>query len=292
MLLPVGAPKRYNKSMYVGIDIGGTKILAASSPTGRSMTKSQKIATPENPKVAIDAIVDLVHNVSGGKPVASIGVSSPGPLDLARGIITTPPNLPWRNIEIKRILEKRLHASVTVQHDCACAGLAEALLGSGIGYHKVLYVTISTGIGTGLIIGGQIYHGKQNIEGGHITVIKDGPECSCGALGHFEAIASGHAIKREFGKNAYEIKDAATWDKIAQNMAVGLSSLTAALGPDIIVLGGGVSVHHAHFKRPLDKYMHQYFRYGIPPVKIAKYIETAPVMGALLLASQAEQLML
>lgn len=278
--------------MYVGIDIGGTKILAASSPTGRKMVRSQKITTPSSVKAAVDAMVDLAHEVAGSKPIASIGVSTPGPLDLARGIITTPPNLPWHNVEIKRLLEKRLHANVTVQHDCACAGLTEALLGAGRGFHKVLYVTISTGIGTGLIIGGQIYQGTQNIEGGHITIQKDGPECGCGGRGHFEALTSGHAIKRQFGKEAYEIKDARTWDKIAQNIAAGLSSLTAALGPDVIVLGGGVSVHFQRFKKPLEHYMNKDFRFGIPPVKQAKYVETAPVIGALLLASQAEELLI
>ena len=279
--------------MYVGIDIGGTKILVAASPNGRRMVRSQKIATPASSRAGVDAMVDLVHEVAGAKPVASIGVSSPGPLDLARGIITTPPNLPWHNVEIKRLLEKRLHVNVTVQHDAACGGLAEATLGAGKGSQRVLYVTISTGIGVSLIAGGRVYHdANRNIEAGHITIVQDGPECSCGGRGHFEALASGRAIKREFNKYAYEIKDARTWEKIASHMAAGLASLVAVYAPDIIVLAGGVSVHFHKFQKPLERYLKEDYRFGIPPVKLAKYVETAPVIGALLLASQAEQLLL
>lgn len=279
--------------MYVGIDIGGTKILAASSPTGRKMVRSQKIATPSSAKVAVEAMIDLAHEVAGSKPIASIGVSTPGPLDLARGIITTPPNLPWHNVEIKRLLEKRLNVNVTVQHDAACGGLTEALLGAGVGFERVLYVTISTGIGVSLIDHGQIYHGaERNIEAGHITIIQDGPECSCGGRGHFEALASGRAIKRQYGKMAYEIRDARIWEKIAAHIAAGLGSLIAVYAPDVIVLAGGVSVHYHKFSKPLERYLKNDYRFGLPPIKLAKYVETAPVMGALLLASQAEELLL
>ncbi len=279
--------------MYVGIDIGGTKILAAASPDGRRMKTSHKIATPSNARAAIEAMVELVHQVAGGQPVASIGVSSPGPLDLARGIITTPPNLPWRNLEIKRLLERQLHTTVTVQHDATCGGLAEAILGAGQGFGRVLYITISTGIGVSLMVDGQVFHGaNQNVEAGHVTIQKDGPECSCGAKGHFEALASGKAIKRLFGKYAYEIKDAETWDKIAANIAAGLASLIAVYAPDVVVMAGGVNVHYRKFQKPLERHLRNDYRFGIPPIKLAKYVETAPVMGALLLASQAEQLLL
>ncbi|HSX14447.1 MAG TPA: ROK family protein [Candidatus Saccharimonadales bacterium] len=279
--------------MYVGIDIGGTKLLAAASNDGRRMIRSHKIATPKDPRAALAAMIELVHQVSAGRPVASIGVSTPGPLDLHKGVILTPPNLPWHNVEIKRGLERSLHANVVVQHDAACGGLAEAILGAGKDYQRVLYVTISTGIGVSLITDGQVYHGAaRNIEAGHITIAQDGPECSCGARGHFEALASGRAIKRQYGKFAYEIHDAKTWDQIAQHLAAGLSSLVAVYAPDVLVLAGGVSVHWRRFARPLAHYMAADFRYGIPPIKLAKYVETAPVIGALLLASQAERLLL
>ncbi len=279
--------------MYVGIDIGGTKLLAAYSPDGRRMVRSEKIATPTNPKAALEAMVDLAHKVAAGKPIASIGLSSPGPLDLDRGIILTPPNLPWHNVEAKRWLAKHLQATVVMQHDAACGGLAEALIGAGQGFKRVLYITISTGIGVSLIVDGQVYHGaNRNVEGGHITVVKDGPVCGCGGRGHFEAIASGRAIKREFGKYAYEIHDARTWDKIAANMAVGISSLIAVTTPDVVVLGGGVSVHYRKFHKFLMKHLASDYPFGIPPLRQAKYVETAPVLGALLLASQAQQRLL
>jgi len=278
--------------MYVGIDIGGTKILAASSPTGHSMKRSQKIATPENPRATVDAIVDLVHQVSGGRAIASLGVSCPGPIDADRGVVVEAGNLGWKNVPLKRLLEKRLHVNVTLENDAACGGIAEARLGAGINFQHVLYITISTGIGTSLLVDGQLYRGSRNLEGGHITVQKDGPKCSCGKLGHFEAIASGKAIKRDFGKYAYEIKDKPTWDKIAANMAVGIASLSATLAPDVVILAGGVSVHWVRFHKSLERHIGDYLPYQAPTLRLAKYIETAPVIGALLLASQAEQLLL
>ncbi len=287
------ALNRYNTLMYVGIDIGGTKLLAAYSPDGRRMVRSEKVATPASPKAALDTMVELVSKVSAGQPIAAIGVSSPGPLNLDRGVILTPPNLPWRYLDIKKQLEKRLHATVVMQHDAACGGLAEALLGSGKDFKRVLYVTISTGIGVSLINAGQIYHGgTTNIEAGHITIVKDGPLCPCGGRGHFEAMVSGKSIKRTYGKYGYEIKDAATWDKIARDMAAGLASLIAVYAPDVVILAGGVGVHYKRFIKPLNKYLAEDYRFGIPPVKLAKYVETAPVLGALLLASRAQQLIL
>ena len=181
---------------------------------------------------------------------------------------------------------------MALENDAACGGLSEALLGSGKGFKNVLYITISTGIGTSLIIDGQIFKGNRNLEGGHTTVDKDGPICSCGKPGHFESIASGKAIKRDFGKYAYEIKDKATWDKIANNMAIGVGNMMAIFSPDVVVLAGGVSVHWKHFSSPLIKHISDHYPFEIAPIKLGKYIETAPVMGALLLASRAEQLLL
>jgi glucokinase len=286
-------PSAYNGNMYIGLDVGGTKILAGASPDGRRLVKTEKISTPTDPKKAIAVMTDLAFKLAGSQPIASVGVSSPGPLDLQKGIMLTPPNLPWRNFEIKRQLEQSLSANVTVQHDAACGGIAEATLGSGSGFKRVLYVTISTGIGVGLIVDGQAYHGNNtNIEAGHMTIQQDGPICSCGAKGHFEAMASGRAIKRSFGKYAYEIKDRSTWEKIAAIIAAGLASFIAVYAPDVVVLAGGVNVHFKKFQRPLIQNLEQDFRYGIPEIRLAKYVETAPVIGALLLASQAEHLLL
>jgi len=290
VLLRLRVPRPYNKSMYVGIDIGGTKILAAASTTGRTMGTSQKIATPSSAKAAVEAIVGLVHQVADGHPVASIGVSSPGWID--HGTVMSADNIGWHNVNISSILSKRLHAHVTLENDAACGGLAETILGAAKGYRHVLYVTISTGVGTSLIVDGKIFRGSRNLEGGHITLQKDGPLCSCGAKGHFESLVSGKAIKRDYGKYAYEIKDAKTWDKIAENMAMGIASLIAAEAPDVVILAGGVSVHWQHFKRPLQKKLSEFWTGEIPPIKLAKFVETAPVIGALLLASQAEQLLL
>lgn len=276
--------------MYVGIDIGGTKMLAAYSPDARRLVATAKMATPKNQREAIPDIVKLIDQVAGGRQVAGIGVSAASPMDLNRGIMLTPPNLPWRNLPLLKDLTAATRCAVTVAHDADCGGLAETLLGVAQGFKRVLYITISTGIGTALILDGQIYHGQHNLEGGHITVqAHDGPTCSCGAPGHFEAVASGQAIKRRFGKPAYQITDKATWNAIAYDFAVGIASLAAMTTPDVIVLAGGVSTHYDRFKAPLARHLKEVYRFELPPIKLAKFVETAPVIGALQLAARTDQ---
>ena len=276
--------------MYVGIDIGGTKMLAAYSPDARRLTATAKMATPKNQREAIPDIIKLIDQVAHGRQVASIGVSAAGQHDLTRGVILTPPNMTWRNLAITKELSHRTGRHVVLENDAACGGLAEAMLGAGRDSRRMLYVTISTGIGTSLISGGQIDRGRLNTEGGHITIqAHDGPACHCGAKGHFEGMVSGYAIKRRFGKPAYQITDKATWDLIARDMAAGLASLAAMTTPEVIVLAGGVSTHYDRFKVPLARHMGEVYRFELPPIKLAKFVETAPVIGALQLAARADQ---
>lgn len=272
----------------MGIDIGGTKLLAAYSSDGRRLTTTAKIATPQDQRQAIPAIMKLIDQVAAGRPIASVGLAAPGPLDFERGIMLAPPNLPWRNFPIVKALQDKTRHHVSLTHDAAGGGLTEAILGAGQGFKRVLYITISTGIGTSLVIDGQIDHGQSNSEGGHITIQSDGPICSCGARGHFEAVVSGRAIKRRFGKAGYQITDPKIWDEIARDMAAGIASLAAITTPDVIVLGGGVSVHFARFKKPLAHHLGEVYKFHLPPVKMARFVETAPVIGALILASRSD----
>jgi glucokinase len=276
--------------MYVGIDIGGTKTLVATATSKYTLKTSQKILTPADALKALDEISIMIEAQAGNK-ISAIGISAPGPLDRHKGRILNPPNLPWRNVSLTDHLHKRFGVPVALENDANAAALAEYTLGAGRGYNPVLYVTISTGVGTGLISDGHIYHGRYDTEGGHIMLQTNGPLCGCGGHGHFEAISSGTAIKRRYGKFGYEIKDKPTWKLIARDMAQGLVSLAAVTSPEAIILGGGVSVHWERFKDPLEEYFHQFWAHMYPPpvIKPAHHIETAAIFGAFLVAKQAAQ---
>ncbi len=270
--------------MYIGIDIGGTKILAVSSADGTKLDGSEKAETPSDPATAIKTIIELTESLAKKSQITSIGIVAPGPFNPARTAIHAY-NLGWHNEPLSPPIHDYFKVPVTLEHDTNGAALTEATYGAGNGYNPVLYVTISTGIGTGLVIDGKIYRGANDTEGGHIIIDPKGPLCTCGVSGHFEAIVSGPAIKRRYGKPAYAITDPKIWDEIANNMAQGLSNLSNTLSPAIIVLGGGVSTHYDRFIEPLTKYMKKYSTiYESPPIVLAKHAEEAAAYGALILA--------
>lgn len=278
--------------MYIGVDIGGSKILVAASTDGRTISKSQKIATPENGDQAIIEITHLIEQVAGTEQVKSIGISCVGPLNFKQGVLLDPPNLDWKDLAITSLLKEHFSCPVVIENDANTAALAEATIGAGEGFPSTLYVTISTGIGTGLVMDGQIDHGAHDLEGGHITIDSsaNAPKCGCGGKGHFEAVISGSAIIRRFGKAAREIdpEDSQTWNEIAKDIATGLGSLITAMSPHCVVLGGGVNVHYPKFEKHLTTHLANYkLLYPMPPVKLAKNIETAAVIGALILAKQS-----
>jgi glucokinase len=271
--------------MLIGVDIGGSKVLVAGSDSRLRLKGTRKQATPASPRAGLELIQALIHQVAGDQAIDAIAVAAPGPLDVRRGTLLRPPNLPWPDLNLAAPLSQAFRVPVTIENDANAAGLAEAALGAGRGYHIVLYVTISTGIGTGVVVGGHIYHGAHDTEGGHITINPQGPPCGCGGRGHFEAVCAGPAIFERFGKHAFEIKDRPTWDLIAADMALGLGSLISLLSPEVVVIGGGVGVHYPRFHQPLKKHLDRYnLLYPPPPVVQAKFVESAAVMGALLLA--------
>lgn len=276
--------------MYVGIDIGGSKMLIGLANTDGKLLKTVKLPTPLDGHSAEHILEYRIKEMLGDKKLKSIGIAAPGPMDFKHGVILSPPNMPWHNLPIVKQLHARFKVPVVLENDAGAAGLAESLEGAGKDSRYLLYITISTGIGTGLIAGGEIIHGASDPEGGHIVIDPKGPQCSCGGQGHFEGAVSGRAIERRFGRPAYQIKDAATWDIIARDMAAGLASLIAITAPDRVVLGGGVSVHYNRFKKPLAKHLEHFASrlYPLPPVVVAKRVEQAALDGALILARRAK----
>jgi predicted NBD/HSP70 family sugar kinase len=263
--------------MYLGIDIGGTKTIVASLDDDGVIQESFRFATPKDYP---DFIKELANNVDklATKEFVAAGAGVPGRIDRARGVAIAGGRISWKNVPVQNDIQEIAHCPAIIDNDANVAGLSEAMLLKQ--YRKVLYVTISTGIGTGFIVDQKIDPSMADSEGGEM-ILEHG-----GKLKQWQDFASGQAIVRRFGKQANEITDTDTWRTIAHDISLGLMDLIAVTQPDVIVLGGGVGGHYDKFKDFLNEYLKEYETplLVIPPIKQAARPDLAVVYGSFDLA--------
>ena len=265
--------------MFFSIDIGGTKVRVASSHLGHTLERSVRFHTPADSHDFLTYIKLAFEKLAPNAPVDAIGIAAPGPLDQHKGTILNPTNLAWRNYQIVSELSKAFHCPVHLEHDATCGGIAEAKHGAGKGHKYVLYVTISTGIGHSFIVSGTPVAGRHNPQSSNMLIIAEEH------LTTLEEWTSGKAIKKEFGKIAADIHDKPTWKVISRRLAIVLHNLISIYAPDIVVLGGGVSVHFDKFSTLLRRELTQLpHAYPIPPIAQAENVELAPALGAMILS--------
>lgn len=267
--LHVSLKMLYSLSMIIGIDLGGTKIAGVlCTPSGKTLmdvqipteAKKGKKQVIENIKKTIETLVQS-HKVK----IKAIGIGAPGPILYDKGIVVEAPNLPgWKRVHLKEILEKEYKVPVFVDNDANCAALAESWFGAGKFANHFVYITISTGIGGGIIINKKLYRGAIGAAGefGHMVIDINGPKCGCGKYGHLEALASGTAIKRVTGLDAISAHLAAhQGDKkvrkalqdASHHLAIGFANLANIFNPELIVVGGGLSNMWEHLILPAKK---------------------------------------
>lgn len=262
----------------LGVDIGGTKVAAGIvDRNGKILAQGRRpmIATA-TPEAGLEAVVSAIDSLISQATVKSIGICAPGPLDPKTGVILNPPNVPcWRNFPLAEKIAARYQVQVKVDNDANAAALAETRWGAAQRYRYVFYATIGTGIGTGIVLDGRIYHGHTGSagEGGHVSIDYRGPVCNCGKRGCIEILASGTAIAvrartkltaQGAGQSAileFAKGDVAsvTSESVAKAYAGGdplateilqetvdllvpwLGNIVDLLDPDILVMGGGVA---------------------------------------------------
>jgi len=264
----------------VGVDLGGTKILTAVADRQGNVLSKVKVPTGAElgRQHVIDEVVRSVEvalNEAGLSvdKVAAVGVGAPGPLDPVTGLVFLAPNLGWRKVPLGEILGGRLSLPVFVDNDANLAALGECVYGSGQGAENLVYITVSTGVGGGLILGGQIYHGFSGGAGeiGHLTLAEDGPLCNCGNYGCLEALASGTAIANraaalvaagrglgilaEAGGDKHRVSARAVAAAAAKGdteavlimrdagryLGMAVAGILNLLNPSVVVFGGGVA---------------------------------------------------
>ncbi len=212
----------------IAIDIGGTQIRAAVYPAEETRPSKQKrVPTQGKSGSPLERLIDLIAEIwPANDTVRAIAVATPGPSNPQLGIIYVAPNIPgWERLPIVQILNERFQVPVFLGNDANLAALGEWYYGAGQGHHDLIYLTISTGIGGGVIVDDRLLLGSHGLaaEMGHVTVSPDGPMCGCGHRGHLEAYASGTAIGR-FVK-----------EQLAQGVPSSLSELANPTGLDISI---------------------------------------------------------
>lgn len=256
---------------HIAIDVGGTQLRAACYPSDSVIPlKLNKITTQSSDATPLERLTALISSIwPDGQEVAAIGLAVPGPTNPYQGIIYTAPNIPgWDNLPLVGLLQEKFNVPVFLGNDANLAALGEWQFGVGRGHHHLLYLTISTGIGGGVILDDRLLLGMHGLatELGHITLVPDGPLCGCGKRGHLEAFSSGTAIARwveqelAAGKpstlpsnqklSAREISAAAqqgdalakaAFHRAGTYLGIALANYLHAFNPSIIIFGGGVS---------------------------------------------------
>lgn len=316
----------------LGIDVGGTKIAAGLVDTKGTILYQTRVPMParENAAAGFAALESAINAVFAAQPRArdaltGIGICAPGPLDPIRGVVLNPPNLPcWHNFSLAAEVQRAFHVCAKIDNDANAAALAEAIWGAGVGFRNVFYATLGTGIGTGIIFDGRIYHGRTGsaAEGGHVSIDYNGPRCGCGKRGCIEALCSGPAIAqrtraclvesstpsslRQLTESKLEnltAEDVAVafhaGDALAKQvleatadlLTVWLGNMIDLLEPDIIIFGGGVARVMSDFFPRMQLELPKWsinVRCCEIPLLLAKYGSDAGIAGAAALCRQQQ----
>lgn len=263
-------------ALTIGVDLGGTKVAGGVVDTKGHIRAEDKRPTPARDAAAVEAtIVDLIKDLAVRHKIAAIGIGAAGFVDDQRSRVLLAANLGWVDEPLRAAIERKIGLPVVVENDANAAAWGEHRFGAGRGSSHLVLVTIGTGIGAGLVLGGRLYRGAHGVAGepGHMTVEPDGRLCGCGNRGCWEQYASGNALVRVARELAAERRDEAkillslgdgtpegvtgkdvsqaaaagdpvalsAFDDIGHWLGVGLATLVDVLDPDRLLLGGGVS---------------------------------------------------
>ena len=276
------------KKFAIGIDIGGTKISMVLGTSSGKILARREIATGTRAKtkacvkeLALNLRALILHSCISPREILGIGVGCPGAVDSSKGMLPRSPNLPgWNNLPLAKILSKATGLPVHLANDANAAALGDSFFGAGKNSRSFIYITVSTGIGGGIIIDGRLYEGSGFVAGeiGHMSIVPEGRKCNCGQKGCLEAYASGTAIGN-FVRERMTKSNTMIWKFLPKNkrfnarqvgmaaregdklsiesyrqagyyLGIGIANLLNILNPEKVVIGGGVlkSAHKIFWK--------------------------------------------
>ena len=253
-------------AVFIGLDIGGTKIMVAAADREGNILRRARAGTSTSLEEDLANINSMVAEVAGGDKIAGMGAAIGGPLDWEQGIVSPLHQPAWRKIPLKAMMESKWGCPFHVDVDTNVAAVGEYRWG-GVSASRFLYLTLSTGMGGGFLLNGDIYRGQNGAhpEVGHQSIPfrcanLSAVQCECGAPDCLEALISGNGIRRIYGKPAESLSPE-EWDEVAYNLGQGLRNLSALYAPDLIRIGGGVAVGGGeHFIQSARKVMEQHLK--------------------------------
>jgi Transcriptional regulator/sugar kinase len=303
----------------VAVDVGATNLRAALF-SGTSPVRLRKVPTPRTSgDDLIMAIIGLIKEVSQGEDFNAIGVASIGPLDISRGLILYTPNLGYGNVRIRDSLGEEFRRPVYLANDAMAGVWAEKVLGKGKGLNDLAYITMSTGLGVGAVVDGNLLVGRRGNahELGHAVIsFESDMPCGCGGVGHWEAFVGGKNIPRVAARlaqlwngsktRAYELASrgglspellysmaregdpfaAHVVDYINRAHAAGIMTLIAAYDPEAIFIGGSVYLYNEDLIRPgVIKHLQRYVGvFGVPRIERCSFGDDQVLEGAAAIA--------
>ncbi|MEP9380971.1 ROK family protein [Nocardioides sp. KR10-350] len=315
--------------LYIGVDIGGTKVLAAEVTPAGVVRRTARRTTPGrrvDVTLVEDALTEAVMEVAAGRRIDGVGLAAAGFVDAQGERVMFAPHLPWRGDPTRSRLEARWGTRVALDNDANCAARAELALGAARGVDDALLVTMGTGIGGAVVLGGTLLRGQNGMAGefGHMQVVPDGLPCECGGTGCWEQYSSGNALVRyvrarmdvaEHGPTLVEdlcdgdparltgqmvTSAAEQGDRLARTafasvgewLGVGLANLVAAFDPGLLVVGGGVSAAGDLLLGPAREALAESLvgaqHRRVPPIVQAAFGPEAGVVGAASMARSGE----
>ncbi len=246
--------------MITAIDIGASKTLLAQFDSNGNIVNNFKFATHLNQS---EFYAELVGNLKKLHEISVLSVGAPGIVD-PLGVIRRCGVLPWEDFDLKGLLDKDFRCPVFIENDAKLAGLAEANAMTPLP-ELCLYITVSTGIGEGVIQKGKLVDALKYSEAGHMIVWNDD------RWQPWQDVASGKAIKRHFGRLAKDLTSKEDWDWIADKLVLGLSALVPTIQPDVIIFGGSVGHYFDKFEAPLTTLLNK---------RLPKFIQRPKLVGA------------
>lgn len=251
--------------MIIGVDIGGTKTLVASFKNNTIDREDRFVTSPDSEKFLAD-LMPLIASHAKRQRLEAISVAAPGIIDHHRGTVVRCGNLPWRDIPLRKVLKEAFDCPVFVENDANLAGLAEAHAMHPLP-QSCLFLTVSTGIGSGIIINGRILPALSGSEAGHMMLRR-----SDGSHRQWQQYASGKALYERTGHMAYELESGRAWHEEASRVADGLLALIPTLQPSVVVIGGSIGAQlDIRWREPLEQILRD---------KMPHYIDIPPILQA------------
>lgn len=288
------AARSLGEAVAIGVDVGGTQVRAALVDGGgrilaREDERTEATAGPERVLAQIKRLADGLLPSAGHRPVLGIGVSTPGPVDTIAGVARGIPTLSgFDQYPLKAELQTRFSLPVSLENDGIAAAIGEWRFGAGQGFDNLVYITVSTGIGGGVIADGRVLRGRMGMAGhiGHMRIVPDGARCPCGGRGCFEAYGSGTAFtaraRNTMGQDAIDSRAVFTAaragdgdanrliDEEADILGRGIVNLLHVYSPDIVIMGGGMAQEFERLQPGMQGFIQQFAMPAFRDVKVVK----------------------